>query len=180
MSPLAKPGSSFLKRLLDLAISLPMLLVVSLPLGVLALAIKLEDRGPVFFRQERIGKDGKTFRVWKLRTMIVDAEPVDIVGTHVESVRERTVQEQPVAPARQEERNDQRRLVVVFIAVVCLDDLASPRERIEPAQRRVPQPTELFSGVVIEPDVDPCAVPGHTFLIREQPPTIPAGPAFEP
>jgi exopolysaccharide biosynthesis polyprenyl glycosylphosphotransferase len=52
---------------LGLLITLPLLLPV-------ALAIKLSDRGPVFFRQSRVGREGKTFRVWKFRTMYVDAE----------------------------------------------------------------------------------------------------------
>jgi exopolysaccharide biosynthesis polyprenyl glycosylphosphotransferase len=42
--------------------------------AVIAVAIKLTDRGPVFFRQTRIGKDGHSFTLWKFRTMIVDAE----------------------------------------------------------------------------------------------------------
>jgi exopolysaccharide biosynthesis polyprenyl glycosylphosphotransferase len=41
---------------------------------VIALAIRMDDRGPVFFRQTRVGKDGGTFQVWKFRTMVVDAE----------------------------------------------------------------------------------------------------------
>ncbi|KLI65132.1 WecB/TagA/CpsF family glycosyltransferase [Aurantiacibacter marinus] len=44
--------------------------------AVIALAIKLEDRGPVFFSQTRIGEGGKPFRVWKFRSMIIDAERV--------------------------------------------------------------------------------------------------------
>ena len=43
-------------------------------IGVLALAIKLDSRGPVFFRQERMGRGGKVFRIYKLRSMHVDAE----------------------------------------------------------------------------------------------------------
>jgi exopolysaccharide biosynthesis polyprenyl glycosylphosphotransferase len=41
---------------------------------VIALAIKISDKGPIFFRQTRIGKDGHTFTLWKFRTMVVDAE----------------------------------------------------------------------------------------------------------
>jgi len=41
---------------------------------VIALAIKITDRGPVFFRQIRIGRDGQRFTLWKFRTMVVDAE----------------------------------------------------------------------------------------------------------
>lgn len=50
-------------------------LVLASPLlGAAALAIKLEDRGPVFYRQARIGKDGAEFELLKLRTMVVGAE----------------------------------------------------------------------------------------------------------
>jgi lipopolysaccharide/colanic/teichoic acid biosynthesis glycosyltransferase len=52
-------------------------LVVAAPvIGVVALAIKLEDGGPVFFRQTRVGKDGVDFDLLKLRTMVVGAEKV--------------------------------------------------------------------------------------------------------
>ena len=51
-----------------------MLLVTSPLLGLAALAVKLEDRGPVFYRQLRVGKDGRDFELLKLRTMVVDAE----------------------------------------------------------------------------------------------------------
>jgi lipopolysaccharide/colanic/teichoic acid biosynthesis glycosyltransferase len=50
-------------------------LVVSAPIwGALALAIKLEDGGPIFFRQERVGLDGRVFAALKFRSMIPDAE----------------------------------------------------------------------------------------------------------
>ena len=62
------------KRVLDLALA-SIGLVLCLPvLGACALAIKLHDRGPVFFRQQRVGRDGETFTILKLRTMVVDAE----------------------------------------------------------------------------------------------------------
>jgi len=50
------------------------LIILSLLFGIVALAIKIDDRGPVFFRQERVGKDGSVFRVFKFRSMVVDAE----------------------------------------------------------------------------------------------------------
>lgn len=50
-------------------------LVLTAPVSIaLALAIMVTDPGPVFFRQTRIGKDGRTFTLWKFRTMVVDAE----------------------------------------------------------------------------------------------------------
>ncbi len=64
----------FLKRSIDLMIS-PIGLVLSLPILTFAwMAIKLDDGGPVFFCQTRLGEDGKPFEMLKLRTMVVDAE----------------------------------------------------------------------------------------------------------
>jgi sugar transferase (PEP-CTERM system associated) len=62
------------KRLSDVVISV-LFLVAVLPLAALtALAIRLESPGPVFYRQERVGLNGRIFRVWKFRSMRVDAE----------------------------------------------------------------------------------------------------------
>ncbi len=62
------------KRAFDLALSL-FLLLLTLPVTlVTALLVKLEDGGPVFYAQERVGLDGKTFKVLKFRSMRVDAE----------------------------------------------------------------------------------------------------------
>jgi len=61
------------KRSLDIVVSAAGLALLALPFAAIALAIRLDDRGPVFFRQERVGKGGKLFRVWKFRTMVVDA-----------------------------------------------------------------------------------------------------------
>jgi len=68
-------GVSWLfKNLMDRIIAALGLLILSPILAAVALGIKLSDRGPVFFRQSRVGREGKTFRVWKFRTMYVDAE----------------------------------------------------------------------------------------------------------
>ena len=65
---------TLVKRVLDVGLS-GLGLAVSFPLWVLlAMAIKLEDGGPVFFAQERVGKDGRTFRVLKFRSMVPNAE----------------------------------------------------------------------------------------------------------
>lgn len=63
-----------LKRSFDIFLS-SIGLLVSIPLWLLiVLEIKLEDRGPIFYLQERVGKHGKIFKVIKFRSMIVDAE----------------------------------------------------------------------------------------------------------
>jgi sugar transferase (PEP-CTERM system associated) len=65
---------SFLKRAVDIAASL-LLLIPGLPLMALAaFAITLEDGGPIFYRQTRVGQNGRVFRLTKLRSMRVDAE----------------------------------------------------------------------------------------------------------
>lgn len=65
------PGT---KRLFDLCWTIPGLLVLWPALLVIAVLIKLDDGGAVFFRQLRVGRYGRAFRVWKFRTMIARAE----------------------------------------------------------------------------------------------------------
>jgi lipopolysaccharide/colanic/teichoic acid biosynthesis glycosyltransferase len=62
-----------LKRLLDLLLSALGLVLLAPLFALIALVIKLESPGPVFFRQERVGLRGKPFRIYKFRTMAVDA-----------------------------------------------------------------------------------------------------------
>lgn len=62
------------KRLFDLLASAVGLLLLSPLLAVIAVAIKLDSPGPVFYRQERVGRHGRLFRIHKFRTMRVDAD----------------------------------------------------------------------------------------------------------
>ena len=62
------------KRCFDVLLSTLGLLVLTPLLFVVAILIKLESSGPVFFRQERVGRGGKLFRIHKFRTMVTDAE----------------------------------------------------------------------------------------------------------
>ncbi|WOP20164.1 sugar transferase [Raineyella sp. LH-20] len=72
--PQSEAASRWGKRLFDIVGSTAMI-VLSTPIMLLvALAIKLDDGGPVFFRQVRVGKDGTLFRCFKFRSMVVDAE----------------------------------------------------------------------------------------------------------
>ena len=65
---------SRLKRLGDVMVA-ALLLILAIPLILVsALLIRLSDRGPVFYSQIRTGLDGNPFRIWKLRTMRIDAE----------------------------------------------------------------------------------------------------------
>lgn len=62
------------KRLFDFIASAAGLMLLAPLFALVALAIKLDDGGPVFFRQERVGLKGRTFRIWKFRTMVDGAE----------------------------------------------------------------------------------------------------------
>ena len=62
------------KRLFDIIGALILLIILSPVFLVLAIMIKLDSKGPVFYRQERITKYGKKFRIFKFRTMVVDAD----------------------------------------------------------------------------------------------------------
>jgi lipopolysaccharide/colanic/teichoic acid biosynthesis glycosyltransferase len=67
-------GGNALNRALDIAIAGSGLVLGSPFLALGALAVKLEDRGPVLYRQVRVGRDGSDFELLKLRTMVVGAE----------------------------------------------------------------------------------------------------------
>jgi lipopolysaccharide/colanic/teichoic acid biosynthesis glycosyltransferase len=71
-----------LPRAADIAIAIGGLALVSPLLVAAAIAIKLESRGPVLYRQRRVGKDGRIFELFKLRTMRQGADPIG-VGTAV-------------------------------------------------------------------------------------------------
>jgi Undecaprenyl-phosphate glucose phosphotransferase len=66
--------NSALKRSIDIGLSFVALLLLALPFAIVALAIRLTSTGPVFYRQERMGLDGKPFLIYKFRSMYIDAE----------------------------------------------------------------------------------------------------------
>lgn len=69
-----------LKRAFDLCAAIMVLIVTAIPMAVIALAIKLDSKGPVFYRQERVTTYGKKFKIHKFRTMVSNA---DKIGTAV-------------------------------------------------------------------------------------------------
>lgn len=73
-----------LKRVLDCAIAAPALLVAAIPMGLIAIAVRLDSPGPAIFRQKRLGKDGRVFDMLKFRSMCLNAEHT---GTGVYSER---------------------------------------------------------------------------------------------
>ena len=73
--------ATFTKRALDLTLTIPALVVLSPLLLGIAIAIKVDSRGPVFFRQLRMGRNERTFEIIKFRTMVDDAEMMrDLLG----------------------------------------------------------------------------------------------------
>lgn len=75
-----KQGSLLVKRIFDVVVSAVMLLVLSPIFLILAIAIKLDSPGPVFYRQVRVTRYGELFRIFKFRSMVNNA---DKIGTQV-------------------------------------------------------------------------------------------------
>ena len=76
-----KRASIVLKRIFDIFISLVLLGILLIPIAVIAVAVKLDSKGPVMFRQERVTRYGKVFRIFKFRTMVVNAESLGSMVT---------------------------------------------------------------------------------------------------
>lgn len=70
----SRKGYHFVKRLFDIILSTIGLIVLSPIMGIIAYRIKKEDGGPVFYKQVRVGKNGHQFRMYKFRSMVVNAD----------------------------------------------------------------------------------------------------------
>ena len=70
-----------LKRVFDFIVALILFVVLLIPMAVIAIVIKIDSRGPVFYRQERVTTYGKRFRIFKFRTMVEDAEQLGAAVT---------------------------------------------------------------------------------------------------
>ena len=64
----------FFKRFFDIVFSFLGLIIAAIPMLIIAIAIKIDSKGPVIFKQERLGKNGKVFKILKFRSMCVGAE----------------------------------------------------------------------------------------------------------
>lgn len=111
------------KRLFDVVASGIGLLILAPVLLVLALIIKLETPGPVFFRQERVGRFGKSFRIHKFRTMVTDAERKGLQITVGSDARVTRVG----APLRKYKLDELPQLVDVFVGHM---SLVGPRPEV--------------------------------------------------
>jgi exopolysaccharide production protein ExoY len=94
------PATSRAKRALDIGVAATALVVLAPLFVVVALAVKLSSPGPVLFRQERVGAGGRTFGIWKFRSMRVDAEAylfshLDLYRRYLDNDYKLTVDEDP-------------------------------------------------------------------------------------
>lgn len=71
-----KKASLFLKRVFDILVGLIILIITAIPMTIIAIMIKLDSEGPVFYRQERVTTYGKHFRIHKFRTMVSNADKI--------------------------------------------------------------------------------------------------------
>lgn len=76
-----KKGYLIVKRIIDVVISIIALIILLPIFAIISIAIKIESKGPIFFKQKRIGKDKKNFTIYKFRTMRTDT-PKDM-PTHM-------------------------------------------------------------------------------------------------
>jgi len=65
-----------IKRIIDCSLSVLGLIILAIPMGIIAILIKFDSRGPVIFKHKRVGKDGKIFLIYKFRTMVKDAPQI--------------------------------------------------------------------------------------------------------
>ncbi len=66
----------YIKRIIDLVLSIIATIILSPLILIISILIKIDSKGPIFFLQERLGKNGKVFHIIKFRTMIVNAENI--------------------------------------------------------------------------------------------------------
>ena len=75
-----KRGQLLFKRVFDFVVSIILFAIIAIPMGIIAILIKKDSEGPVFYRQERVTTYGRHFRIHKFRTMVSNA---DKIGTAV-------------------------------------------------------------------------------------------------
>ena len=75
----------FFKRFFDIVLSLIGIVIGAIPMLIVALLVKLDSPGPVLFKQDRLGKDGKVFKMYKFRSMCVGAEKGGVYSDNKDS-----------------------------------------------------------------------------------------------
>lgn len=70
-----------IKRVIDFFFSLVLLFLLLVPFLIISIIIKIDSKGVVFYRQQRVGKNGKLFQIYKFRTMVSDADKIGSFST---------------------------------------------------------------------------------------------------
>ena len=76
-----KRGQLLLKRVFDFVVSIILFIILIIPMAIIAVLIKLDSEGPVFYRQERVTTYGRHFRIHKFRTMVRNADEIGTIVT---------------------------------------------------------------------------------------------------
>lgn len=76
-----RKGNLIIKRIFDIIVSLILLIILSPIILILAILIKIDSKGPVFYKQERVTTYGKKFKIFKFRTMVQDADKIGALVT---------------------------------------------------------------------------------------------------
>ncbi|WP_332636950.1 sugar transferase [Acetomicrobium sp.] len=109
---LLRSSPKIAKAIVDAIVAAVALVVSALLIPFIALFIKLDSKGPVFYRQTRYGKDGKPFKAWKFRTMVENADVVlkEYLARHPELKeewdRDQKLRDDPRDPRRQVLKKD--------------------------------------------------------------------------
>ena len=76
---------SFFKRFIDVVLGSIGLVILAIPMLIIALMIKVDSPGPVLFKQQRLGRNGRAFWIYKFRSMCVDAEKQGVYSDNKDS-----------------------------------------------------------------------------------------------
>jgi lipopolysaccharide/colanic/teichoic acid biosynthesis glycosyltransferase len=118
-----RPRRVLVKEVLDRSLAAVLLICMAPPLLAAALAVKLSSRGPVLFRQRRVGRDGRVFEMLKFRSMrLEDVEPGRQDGAAAELVRTQSNLSRGLGPGG-DEGVDRRTTVGRFLRSTSLDEL---------------------------------------------------------
>lgn len=95
--PVIEGPARVVKRVFDVLVAIALLIVLAIPLAVIALLVRQDSRGPVLFRQTRVGENGRIFEMLKFRTMRVGAETLQ-PQVNVQTADGKTLHKQPNDP----------------------------------------------------------------------------------
>ena len=78
----------YIKRILDIILGIITLVLLSPIMIITSVLIRIDSKGPIIFKQQRVGKDGKHFTIYKFRTMVENAEKLVLALIHMKMIQE--------------------------------------------------------------------------------------------